>query len=64
MPECSSGVARRIGETFGPQPCVVLREILDHVPPHAAAHRFCSGRSAVTFAAAHTRRNVLIHLDL
>ncbi len=43
---------------------VILREILGHVPPHPAARGFCAGRSAVTFAAAHTGRQVLLHLDL
>jgi len=43
---------------------VVLREILNAVPAHSAAHGFRKGRSAVTYAAGHSGRAVLIHLDL
>jgi RNA-directed DNA polymerase len=43
---------------------VVLREILEHVPSHPAAHGFVPGRSARTYAAVHTGRAVVFHLDL
>jgi RNA-directed DNA polymerase len=43
---------------------VVLRQILDHVPPHAATHGFRAGRSAVTYAAGHTAQALVVHLDL
>jgi RNA-directed DNA polymerase len=42
----------------------ILREILDHVPPHQAAHGFAGGRSAVTAARMHTGREAVLHLDL
>jgi hypothetical protein len=43
---------------------VLIREILDHIPVHAAAHGFVRGRSAVTYAAGHVGRVVVVHLDL
>jgi hypothetical protein len=43
---------------------LILREILEAIPVHAAVHGFRRGRSAVTYAAAHTRRRVVVHLDL
>lgn len=42
----------------------VLREILQHVPAHEAAHGFVSGRSAVTHAKLHTRQQTVLRLDL
>lgn len=42
----------------------VLREIIDHVPAHDAAHGFRSGRSALTYAAAHTDQDAVIRIDL
>ena len=42
----------------------LLREILDLVPAHDAAHGFVRGRSARTFAAPHVDRDVVAHLDL
>jgi RNA-directed DNA polymerase len=42
----------------------ILREILDKVPPHPAAHGFVPGRSAVTHAALHTRQRAVLRLDL
>ncbi|MGO9959206.1 MAG: reverse transcriptase family protein [Solirubrobacteraceae bacterium] len=42
----------------------VLREILDHVPPHAAAHGFTRARSAVTHAQLHTGQAAVLRLDL
>ena len=42
----------------------ILTEILGKVPPHAAAHGFVAGRSAVTHAELHTGRAVVLRLDL
>jgi retron-type reverse transcriptase len=42
----------------------VLHEILDHVPPHGAAHGFTRGRSVLTHAAVHTGQSVVLRLDL
>ena len=42
----------------------ILREILDQVPAHAAAHGFTPGRSVVTHAELHTRRDAVLRLDL
>ncbi len=42
----------------------ILREILDRIPPHPAAHGFVKGRSVASFAAPHTGRQVLLRLDL
>jgi hypothetical protein len=42
----------------------VLREILDHVPPHEAAHGFTRGRSAVSHAQLHVGQDMLLRLDL
>jgi RNA-directed DNA polymerase len=42
----------------------VLREILDQIPPHEAAHGFTRGRSAVTHAQLHTGQAVVLRLDL
>jgi RNA-directed DNA polymerase len=42
----------------------VLRGILDAVPPHVAAHGFTRGRSALTHAAVHTGRAVVLRIDL
>lgn len=42
----------------------VLRDLLDRVPPHDAAHGFRRGRSIVSFAAPHADRDVVIRLDL
>ena len=42
----------------------ILRQILDKVPPHEAAHGFVAGRSTVTNAAAHVGRAVLVKFDL
>ena len=41
----------------------ILHEILDHIPPHDAAHGFVPGRSARTHAGLHTGRAVVIRLD-
>ncbi|MGA2850426.1 MAG: reverse transcriptase family protein, partial [Terracidiphilus sp.] len=43
---------------------VILREILEQIPSHAAAHGFVKGRSIKTFAAPHVGRRVVLRLDL
>lgn len=42
----------------------ILREILDAIPAHDAAHGFVRGRSSRTHAALHTGRPVVVRLDL
>ena len=42
----------------------VLREILDHIPAHDAAHGFVSGRSVVSHARLHAGQAVVLRLDL
>lgn len=42
----------------------VLREVLGAVPAHPAAHGFVPGRSALTHAAGHVGRAVVVRLDL
>ncbi len=42
----------------------ILREILDHVPPHPAAHGFVSGRSIRTNAEPHVGQKILLKFDL
>jgi hypothetical protein len=42
----------------------VLREVLDWIPAHEAAHGFVPGRSARSHAAAHTGAAVVLRLDL
>ncbi len=42
----------------------ILRDILDRIPPHEAAHGFVRGRSIRSFAAPHTGRRVLLRMDL
>jgi hypothetical protein len=42
----------------------ILREILDHVPPHEAAHGFTPGRSVLTHARLHTGQAAVLRLDL
>lgn len=42
----------------------VLREVLGAVPAHPAAHGFVPGRSALTHAARHVGRAVVVRLDL
>lgn len=43
---------------------LVLRQVLDRIPPHPAAHGFRPGRSALTAAAPHAGRAVVVRLDL
>ena len=42
----------------------ILREILDHIPTHSAAHGFVAGRSIVTNARPHVGHATLLKLDL
>ncbi len=42
----------------------ILREILDQIPPHPAAHGFRTGRSIVSFAAPHVCRRIVLRFDL
>jgi retron-type reverse transcriptase len=42
----------------------VLHQILDHVPPHDAAHGFTRGRSVLTHAARHTGQAGVLRMDL
>ena len=43
---------------------LLLREILDAIPAHDAAHGFTRGRSVVTHAASHAGRYVVLRFDL
>jgi RNA-directed DNA polymerase len=42
----------------------ILREILEKVPPHDAAHGFSAGRSILTNARPHVKQAVLVKFDL
>ena len=42
----------------------LLGEILNHIPPHAAAHGFRRERSTKTFTAPHVAKRVVLKLDL
>jgi hypothetical protein len=42
----------------------LLREVLDPVPPHEAAHGFRPGRSVRSYVAPHVGRRVVLKLDL
>jgi hypothetical protein len=42
----------------------VLHEILDHIPPHEAAHGFRRGRSLLGFVAPHRAQRIVLRLDL
>jgi RNA-directed DNA polymerase len=42
----------------------ILREILDGIPPHPAAHGFHRGRSILTYAAAHVGKRIVLRFDL
>jgi hypothetical protein len=42
----------------------VLREILNLVPAHGAAHGFAGGRSVLTHAAVHTGQPIVLRIDL
>jgi len=43
---------------------VILRELLENVPIHSAAHGFIKGRSIKTFAAPHVGKRVVLRMDL
>jgi hypothetical protein len=43
---------------------VILREALEKIPSHQAAHGFVKGRSIKTFAAPHVGRRVVLRMDL
>ncbi len=43
---------------------VILHEILEKIPSHAAAHGFVRGRSIKSFAAPHVGRRVVLRMDL
>ena len=43
---------------------VILREILEQIPSHAATHGFVKGRSIKTFAEPHVGRRVVLRMDL
>ena len=42
----------------------ILHELLDHIPPHDAAHGYRRGRSIATFAALHCGRRIVLRFDL
>ncbi len=42
----------------------LLHELLDPIPPHAAAHGFRRGHSLATYLAPHAGRQIVLHLDL
>ncbi len=42
----------------------VLRDILEHIPPHEAVHGFRRGRSILTYVAPHVGQRVVLRLDL
>jgi RNA-directed DNA polymerase len=42
----------------------ILDGILNHIPPHDAAHGFREGRSVITFAQQHVGRGVVLRVDL
>jgi len=42
----------------------ILSGILDHIPPHPAAHGFLKGRSIRTFTAPHVGQRVVLRMDL
>jgi hypothetical protein len=42
----------------------ILDGILNHIPPHDAAHGFRPGRSVITFAQQHVGRAVVLRVDL
>jgi hypothetical protein len=42
----------------------ILREILNQIPPHPAAHGFRSGRSIVSFTTPHIGQRIVLRFDL
>jgi RNA-directed DNA polymerase len=43
---------------------IILRELLEAIPTHTAAHGFVKGRSIKTFAAPHVGKRVVLRMDL
>lgn len=41
----------------------ILRDVLDRIPPHHAAHGFTKGRSCLTFCRHHVNRRIVMRLD-
>lgn len=42
----------------------ILHELLEHIPPHPAAHGFRPGRSILSYAAPHVGRRIVLRFDL
>ena len=42
----------------------ILADILDFIPPHAAAHAFRNGHSIASYVKPHTDKRVVLHIDL
>jgi hypothetical protein len=42
----------------------ILRDVLDHIPAHEAAHGFVRGRSVLTHAALHQGQGMVVRVDL
>ncbi|HUG94149.1 MAG TPA: reverse transcriptase family protein [Planctomycetaceae bacterium] len=42
----------------------ILRDVLDRIDPHAAAHAFRRGRSVVSYVAPHAGRHFVLRIDL
>jgi hypothetical protein len=42
----------------------LLHDLLDHIPPHEAAHAYRRGRSVRTYAAPHAGRPIVLRFDL
>src|SRR5262249_20261640 len=42
----------------------ILHEILDAIPPHAAAHAYRRGRSLATYVRPHAGQEIVLRLDL
>ncbi|MCG8426311.1 MAG: reverse transcriptase family protein [Chromatiales bacterium] len=43
---------------------LILKDILNRIPPHPCAHGFCRGRSIKTFVAPHIGQEAVLRLDL
>jgi hypothetical protein len=42
----------------------VLHDVLDHIPPHEAAHGFTPGRSLASYVSAHVGKQLVVRFDL
>jgi len=42
----------------------ILHDLLEHIPPHSAAHGFRRGRSIVSYAEPHVGRRIVLRFDL